>query len=92
MLPASHLDSVNVQETLRRRDEGEVDRVGGDPHGPGPHDGGSNIVLDLLLDVVRRLPLRNAQVREEHYCEDGVPDSLSKSRVSADAERGYESG
>jgi len=73
---AARARAVDVEEALLAGDEAEVDEVGRDPVGPAPRHGRRQVRLDLVLDLVRRLALHEAERREEDDAEDGVPGDL----------------
>ena len=59
------MDRVDVEETLRRGDEGEVDGVGRDPNSPRSHDGRLEIGLELGNILIPALPLNGVEVSKE---------------------------
>jgi len=72
----TNLDGVDVQQSLGGRNKGKVNRVGGDPDGPGSHDGGLEIGVELLGVVGPGLALGKVQESKEAATKDGVPDGL----------------
>mmetsp|Transcript_9032 Transcript_9032/g.19577 ORF Transcript_9032/g.19577 Transcript_9032/m.19577 type:complete len:253 (-) Transcript_9032:167-925(-) len=70
------LDGVDVEHTLRARDEPEVDRMRDRPHLPAARDLGEELVLGLVHHVLDALALKQRDVREEHHAENGVPKNL----------------
>jgi len=84
----TNLDSVDVQQSLRRRNESKVDGVGRNPDGPGSHDGGLKISFELLGVVREGFALGKVEVSKEGASKDGVPNGLVNENLAGDGHGG----
>ena len=55
------------------------------PNRPTSHDCRLQIGLDLILIILKRLPLDKIQVTKEHEAEDGIPNSLINENFGSDS-------
>jgi len=85
------LDGVNVQQSLRGRNKGKVDSVGGDPNSPRPHNGGLEVGIEFLGVVAPRFALDHVQVSKEGATKDGIPNGLVDKDFGSDSD-GFSSG
>jgi len=84
----TNLDSVDVQQSLRWRNESKVDGVGRNPDGPGSHDGGLEISFELLGVIREGFALGKVEVSKEGASKDGVPNGLIDENLGGDSHRG----
>jgi len=80
------LDCVNVQQSLRRRNESKVDGVGWDPDSPRSHDGGLQVGFQFLLVIIKRLALDSVQVSKKAATENGIPNGLIDEDFAGDSD------
>ena len=82
----TNLDGVDVQQSLRWRNESKVDRVGRDPDSPRSHDGGFEIGIKLLGVIVEGFALSKVEESKEGASKDGVPNGLVDEDLAGDGD------
>jgi len=81
------LDSVNVQQSLGRRNKSKIDGVCRDPDGPGSHDGGLEVGVEFLGVIAPGFALHHVEVSKEAATKDGVPNGLIDKDFRGDGDR-----
>ena len=84
----ARLREHNTYQSLAGRHKTEVNKVRRDPHRPRPHHRRRQIILNLSLDVRKRLALGHAEVGEEHDAEAWVPQELIDSHLRSNGLHG----